>query len=183
MKPKKYKNRHGYNTTNDWITPHSYIKAFGEFDLDPCASLYQKIPYAKTNYTVNEDGLSRDWEGKVWMNPPYGREIKDWVVKFFHHGHGVALLPSRTGNSWFHEYVFRSGFVLFLKGRIKFHGWKDYKTMTGMHDSVFWVLGDDFKRKLCNLCLKDPLFDGTIFVKGKVIQPYKNPIIFKGKRF
>ena len=35
-------------------------------------------------YTIKDDGLLQDWSGEtVFVNPPYGRAIKDWVKKCY----------------------------------------------------------------------------------------------------
>lgn len=158
----KTTNRLGYSTTNEWLTPPELVKKFGEFNLDPCASHYQKWKLAQKEYFIEDNGLQQDWEGRVWMNPPYDRTIKDWVRKFYEHGHGVALLPSRTGTSWFHDYVFSKGAVIFLKGRIKFIGYKDYKQFAGMFDSILWIMNQELWEQDCT---------------GKVITSYPANIV------
>ena len=57
-----------------------------------------------------------------WMNPPYGREIKDWVKKASEHGKVVALLPARTDTRYFHDHIYNKENVeiRFIKGRLKF---------------------------------------------------------------
>ena len=67
----------------EWATPDDFFaevtKEFGAFDLDVCATPEN----AKTSefFTKEQDGLSRQWSGKCWMNPPYGRTIRDWMCK------------------------------------------------------------------------------------------------------
>ena len=63
------------------------------FDVDVCAPAggIDYIP-ATTHYSMVDDGLSKEWVGRVWMNPPYSKP-KEWVEKFIEHGNGVALLP------------------------------------------------------------------------------------------
>jgi len=73
---------HSANMINDeWLTPPHILKALGEFDLDPCAPVVRPWPMAKTHYTKVDDGLQKQWFGRVWCNPPYGREIGAWVKK------------------------------------------------------------------------------------------------------
>lgn len=102
-----------------WITPMDLQKSLGEFDLDPCAA--DNMPYrtAKRMVTRQEDGLSFDWgDNRVWLNPPYGKEISKFLEKMHN---GIALLPVRTDNRWFHNLVVpRAKAIFFLKGRIKF---------------------------------------------------------------
>ena len=51
---------------------------------------------AKKTFNVIDDGLSQEWFGRVWMNPPYSNP-KPWVEKFLAHGNGMALVPTSTG--------------------------------------------------------------------------------------
>ena len=64
-----------------------------EFDLDVAAPIggVAWIP-AKHYYTQNDDALTKDWFGLVWMNPPYSKPAP-WVDKFIDHANGLALLP------------------------------------------------------------------------------------------
>ena len=52
--------------TDVWLTPPGIIKSLGEFDLDPCASLNRPWDTAKKHYTVEDDGLTKPWAGRVW---------------------------------------------------------------------------------------------------------------------
>ena len=54
----------------------------------------------------------------MWLNPPYGRAIVPFLEKM---RLGVALLPARTDNRWFHDLVcHRACGILFIRGRIRF---------------------------------------------------------------
>jgi len=94
-------------------------------DLDPCCS--DKHVKAKTYYTEAENGLIQPWNGVVFMNPPYGREVGKWCKKAADEAEGgatvIGLIPSRTDTRWFHKYVFgRAKAVVFVKGRLRFEG-------------------------------------------------------------
>ena len=58
------------NTTDEWYTPKEIIDALGKFDLDPCAPVKPLWQTAETMYNKNHDGLTKDWVGRVWLNPP-----------------------------------------------------------------------------------------------------------------
>lgn len=81
-------------TSDDYFTPEWVFDLLGlTFDLD-VASPPVPLPWvpAKQRYTIDDDGLTAPWHGRVWMNPPYSRP-GPWVERFVGHGNGVALLP------------------------------------------------------------------------------------------
>jgi len=113
----------------EWYTPDDIVtrvvEVLGVVDVDPCSNSGGKprIP-AKKHYTVADDGLSQNWKGKVYMNPPYGREIADWInylVEQYQCGNtteAIALVPSRTDTEWFRK--LRDYPRCFVWGRLKF---------------------------------------------------------------
>ena len=111
------------NTTDEWYTPKEIIEALGSFDLDPCAPEKRLWNTAKHHYTKQDDGLSKEWFGRVWLNPPYSRPlIEKFVKKLADHGNGIALLFNRCDSKLFHEQVFdRAKAIMFLRGRIRFY--------------------------------------------------------------
>lgn len=108
-------------TTNEWITPKWVVDALGPFDLDPCAHPEQPWPLASRQYTVEDDGLSQPWEGRVWLNSPYGPEVGTWLRRLADHGNGIAIVFARTETAWFREQVWsRADGILLLHGRLHF---------------------------------------------------------------
>ena len=113
--------------TVEWETPIAFFSKLNEtygFTLDPCATdATAKCPHY---FTKGDDGLSKDWGGNVvFMNPPYGRGIKDWVRKAWQEGTKpdttvVCLVPARTDTRWWHDYCMKAEKVYFVKGRLKF---------------------------------------------------------------
>ena len=111
------------NTTNndEWLTPPLIIKSLGEFYLDPCSPINRPWDTALNHFTINDDGLSREWFGRVWLNPPYGRETFKWLNKLSQHKKGIALIFSRTETIGFHEQIWNKAHsIFFFKGRLKF---------------------------------------------------------------
>lgn len=108
--------------TNEWYTPPAVFEALGlTFDLDPCAPK-GGVPWlpARAHYAIEDDGLHRPWFGRVWLNPPYGKEAGEWVIRLAGHGHGIALVFSRTDVRWWHAAVPRATAVCFIEGRLTF---------------------------------------------------------------
>lgn len=115
------------NTTNEeeWLTPPEIIQSLGLFDLDPCAPPKERRLWntAKNHYSKEEhgDGLSLEWYGRIWLNPPYGRETFKWLEKLSQHKNGIALIFARTETIGFHKTVWEKAHgIFFFKGRIKF---------------------------------------------------------------
>lgn len=93
----------------------------GFFDLDPCASKTQPHPCAQKSFTVREDGLAQEWRGRVWLNPPYGRETGKWVERLAKHENGVALVFARVETALWQNIIFEYGSLfLFPARRISF---------------------------------------------------------------
>lgn len=117
----------GYVTGSDeHDTPPEFFgpiaEAVGGFDLDPCASESSEL--ADENVRL-EGGLSRPWDGRVFLNPPYS-EVGDWMeyARYEHeHGHTdliVGLVFARTGTQWFHRHAATADAICFVEGRLSF---------------------------------------------------------------
>lgn len=118
----------------DWETPQDFFDSLDNefhFTLDPCADASNHK--CDVFYTVKEDGLVQDWKGQtVFCNPPYGRDIKQWVRKCSEESKKpnttvVMLIPARTDTAYFHDYIYRKPDVeiRFVRGRLKFGDSKD----------------------------------------------------------
>lgn len=110
-----------------WRTPGKVfadLDAEFRFTLDPCASspIRPDIEW----FGHDENGLWREWSGRVFVNPPYGRAIADWMRKITLERDRceviVGLLPARTDTEWWHEHVMPADEVRFIRGRLSFEG-------------------------------------------------------------
>ena len=118
-------NIHFSSKTDLHATPQAFFDGLNmefRFDLDPCA--IAENAKCKVFYSAEQDGLKQDWkQSTVFMNPPYGREIKHWMKKAYESSlQGatvVCLVPSRTDTYWWHEYAMK-GEIRLLRGRLKF---------------------------------------------------------------
>lgn len=104
-----------------WLTPPHIVNALGNFDLDPCGAPGHNLASQTFLLERGENGLSLDWNGRVWCNPPYGREAEPFLKKLADHGNGIAFVFARTETRVFFEQIWgRATALLFLKGRVKF---------------------------------------------------------------
>lgn len=103
-----------------WLTPPEITAVLGPFDLDPCG--FPGWPTADRLICLPDDGLAANWQGRVWLNPPYGRDaIWTWMDRLATHGSGTALILARTDTMGFRRTVWaRAATLLFLDGRLSF---------------------------------------------------------------
>lgn len=122
---------HFSSATPEWYTPQDFFERLNaefNFTLDPCST--HENAKCEKHYTEADDGLKQSWHGEtVFMNPPYGRPIKDWMRKAYESSNRngatvVCLVPARTDTAWWHDYAMH-GEIRFLRGRLKFGGAMD----------------------------------------------------------
>ena len=109
-----------------YTAPHivaRVVEVMGAIDLDP--SWHPDSPVrARTTYTAADDGLTKLWTGRVYINRPYGRGIDAWVEKLvadYESGaisEAIALVPANVGSQWFRR--FDAYPRCFIRGRLKF---------------------------------------------------------------
>lgn len=113
--------------SDEYATPQSLfdeLNAEFSFNLDPCAT--KENHKCEDFYTIEQDGLSHDWEGRcVFCNPPYSR-IAQWVRKCYEEAKKpnttvVMLIPARTDTRYFHDYIYHHAEIRFIKGRLRFN--------------------------------------------------------------
>lgn len=139
---------------NEWYTPSKYIElareVMGGIDLDPCSSeVAQQIVKAKTYYTIEDDGLQYEWTGRVWMNPPYGKDVIHLFVtellEEYRAGHidqACVLVNNATDTSWGQQLIASSAAVCFIRGRIKFLDCTGKKANTPVQGQMVAYFGD-----------------------------------------
>lgn len=144
--------------SDEWYTPDWVIamarSAMGEIDTDPasCAAA-NGVVNAKTHYTVADDGLSQQWSGRVWLNPPYSRELVDKfveaVVEKYQSGQieqACVLVNNATDTDWFHQLLGAASLMCVFKGRIRFWNELDAGASSPRQGQVLLYLGRDEER-------------------------------------
>jgi site-specific DNA-methyltransferase (adenine-specific) len=114
--------------SDEWATPQWLFDELNKehgFTLDPASS--DDNYKCANHYTMEDDGLTKDWSGEtVFINPPYSKCF-DWVKKAHTEADKgtkvVMLLPARTDTKWFHQFCLDKyvvSVICFIKGRLKF---------------------------------------------------------------
>jgi phage N-6-adenine-methyltransferase len=129
--------------SDEWSTPQKTfddLNKLHNFTLDPCAT----ASTAKCNkfYTIEDDGLKKDWTDEtVFVNPPYS-DCYGWVKKSYEEVKSgkarkvVMLIPARVDTRWFHQFCLDSDWVseiCFYKGRLKFGSGKNSAPFPSMY--------------------------------------------------
>ena len=114
-----------------WCTPKNVldrVREVGTILLDPCSN-ENSIVNSKVAYTKLDNGLAQEWpadDGLVFVNPPYGRSIKNWTQKMLSESQCgveiVALLPARPDTAWWQDHVATADAICFWRGRLTFLG-------------------------------------------------------------
>ena len=168
---------------NEWYTPPQYIASvhdvLGEVDVDPASNeLANQVIKAKAIYTIDNDGFDKAWRGKVFLNPPYGRDDDSsasnqarWsarLIEQFRAGtvtEAILLVNAVPGNKWFAPLW---DFPLcFVDHRIRFYN-RDVEAGQPTHSNAFIYMGsnvDAFARAFSK--------HGIIAVKYEVQQEVK----------
>jgi phage N-6-adenine-methyltransferase len=120
--------------SEQWGTPQDLFDTLHRefrFNLDAAAS--KENAKCERFYTKEDNGLMRPWDDSTFLNPPYGKNIGQWMHKAALEGLHVtvvALVPARTDTDWFHRSVWGVAAELrFIKGRLRFEG--------GNHSATF----------------------------------------------
>lgn len=115
---------HYSSKSNEWGTPQEFFDKLNHefaFTIDVAATPENaKCPRF---YTADDNGLTQDWAGeRVWVNPPYGRDIGKWIKKAATEKSEITvmLIPARTDTKAWHEYIFGKAEIRFIQGRLAF---------------------------------------------------------------
>jgi len=117
---------------NEWYTPTSITKAaadvMGGIDLDPasCEAANRAVG-AECYYSLSDNGLTTDWFGRVWLNPPYKQpavsQFCEKTIKELLNGNvseAIVLTNNFTETEAGQKLLTMSDAVCFHAQRIKF---------------------------------------------------------------
>jgi phage N-6-adenine-methyltransferase len=117
---------HFSSEADEWETPQDFFDVLNsefQFTTDVCS--LPSSAKCRRYFSPEDDGLSKPWTGRCWMNPPYGDEIQKWIRKAAFESAKdrttivACLLPARVDTSWWWDYC-RFAEVRFMRGRLKF---------------------------------------------------------------
>lgn len=141
--------------TDEWSSPRELVEplaeAVGGFDLDPCSGA-EDSPFAENTYTEDDDGLTSEWYGDVWVNPPYSA-MSEWTEKAVDASRSDAtdrilyLCKGDSSTQWWQDAIAEAECVLAIDGRLSF-GDGENSAPFASHVFVFGGTGDDLKAAL-----------------------------------
>lgn len=109
--------------SDEWYTPLEIIQSLGEFDLDPCAPMKPLWQTARVMINKEQDGLSKEWKGRVWLNPPYQQSlITQFMRRMGEHKNGIALVFAKIDSRMFRDHIYPNcDSICLLRKRIRFY--------------------------------------------------------------
>jgi phage N-6-adenine-methyltransferase len=149
---------------NEWYTPAEYAEmarfVMGSIDLDPAScDEANEVIKADAYYTKDDDGLSKDWHGNVWCNPPYSRDLMPAFVEKLKDSYAsgqvqqaILVSHNNTDTAWFHSLASVASAICFPKKRIRFYRGDDIAAPT--NGQAFFYLGtqtEAFKDAFCGV--------------------------------
>ena len=150
---------------NAWFTPSEYIEAaraaMGRIDLDPFSdTAANRVVQATRFFTEQDDAFTRDWAAdcpqggqRLWLNPPFGRDVIDKVVDKFtvefkegHFSEAIVLTNNATETQWFHELLAVASAICLPSKRIKFWNADGKAVSSNTRGQTFFYVGEDTER-------------------------------------
>ena len=131
-------------TSDDFYTPQWIFDALNlHFDLDVASPPHETRVPCDRYLTKADDGLTADWHGRIWLNPPFSNTY-EWTTRFIEHSNGIALLP--FGKSRAIDAMWQSDAnVVLLPRTMKFLQGPIYMP------TALWAIGDDNINALHNI--------------------------------
>lgn len=117
---------------NEWYTPELHISmaraVLGDIDLDPASSeIANKAVQAARFFSIDDNGLDKEWAGRIWLNPPYAQpaisHFADKMVTEWESGRveaAIVLTHNYTDTAWFQKLARAATAICFTRGRVRF---------------------------------------------------------------
>jgi phage N-6-adenine-methyltransferase len=155
------------NSRNDeWYTPPEIIevarRVMGEIDLDPASSaIANEIVKAKRFYSIVDDGLTKKWFGRVWLNPPYSRTLirsfTELAVEKYQSreiDEAFVLVNNATETRWCQNLLQNAECLCLINGRVKFYDDRRVQAKSPLQGQCLFYFGDNiqaFSRECANI--------------------------------
>lgn len=155
------------NRSCEWYTPRHILERVYyvmNIDLDP-ASPNPPTVKAKKFYTKKENGLLQPWNGNIYLNPPYGRDLPPWISKLLiewhlsHVTNAILLVPAKVDTVWFNLIASKSACICTIRGRLHFIIEDKTADTSGTFSNILILLSKDpliierFKKAFCEIGL------------------------------
>jgi len=112
------------------------------FDLDVASSYHDLIAVPSHNrFTIQDNGLERDWYGRVWMNPPFSK-VTPWIDKWLDHNNGICLVPLSSNGRWVNKLWDSDAACMYLPANMAFQGASGHIVKMRWRTAM-WALGKD----------------------------------------
>jgi len=156
---------------NEWFTPAEWIElaraVLGAIDTDPASNEHaQRTVRASVFYTKETDGLTKDWNGNIWLNPPYAQpfisHFADKMIEELDNGNvssAIMLTHNYTDTQWFQKLTARADSICFPRGRIRFEA-PDGSLASPTQGQAFFYFGN-----------QPEVFVSTFGKIGRVLRP------------
>lgn len=140
-----------YTGNEEWYTPKKYIdmarEVLGRIDIDPASNAFaNQTVQATTYYTKEDDGLTKEWQGKMWLNPPYSSIIAEFINKTCNSDvEAIVLTNNSTDTKWFAQGANHCNAICFTYGRINFYNDTDKKS-SPTNGQAFFYFGNNVEK-------------------------------------
>jgi len=162
----------------EWYTSEEIVdaarEAMGGIDLDPASCTEaNSIVKASRFFSVEDDGLTKPWAGRIFMNPPYAQpQVQQFCSKLVQHvqagdiSAAVVLVNNATETKWFQELLSVASAVCFPARRVRY--WKpNKKRASPLQGQAILYFGD-----------LDIMFT-TAFIKFGNVCRVTDPLLFR----
>ncbi|SDR52667.1 chromosome partitioning protein, ParB family [Rhizobiales bacterium GAS113] len=154
----KAQHRTSYTGNPEWYTPAKYLdlarQVLGGFDLDPAShEVAQRNVRADKFFTAEQSGLEQEWNGRIWLNPPYSHPLLGKFIDKLLGGYeagrisaAILLTNNFSDTLWFHKAARAANALCFTKGRIRFEDPVGKPLESPVQGQSFFYFGPDVAR-------------------------------------